>query len=85
MEQAQASRRLADLAFRQAWQGIFVFMIPAAMAMVGGYYLDDRWQAGKTWTIMGLAVALIISWLIIWRRYVTFKRVVKRIKSDWIN
>ncbi len=85
MGKIQASRQLADLAFRQAWQGVFVFMIPAAMAMIGGYYLDNRWQDGKTWTIIGLGLALIISWLIIWRRYVNFKRVAKQIKSDSVN
>ncbi len=85
MEQQKNSKQLADLAFRQSWQGIFVFMIPAALAMIIGYYLDDRWQSGKTWTMVSLGLALVISWLIIWRRYVSFKHIVKQVSSTQKN
>ena len=81
MNQPTASQQLANIAFRQAWQGIFVFMLPAALAMVIGYYLDDRWQSGKTWTVVSLGLALIVSWLIIWRRYVSFKKTVIKVRS----
>jgi hypothetical protein len=81
MNQPTASQQLASIAFRQAWQGIFVFMLPAALAMIIGYYLDDRWQSGKTWTVVSLGLALIVSWLIIWRRYVSFKKTVIKVRS----
>ncbi|NCU44568.1 hypothetical protein EOM71_02715 [Candidatus Falkowbacteria bacterium] len=49
--------------------------------MIIGYYLDDRWQSGKTWTVVSLGLALIVSWLIIWRRYVSFKKTVIKVRS----
>lgn len=82
MDQPITSKQLADLAFRQAWQGIFVFIVPAGLAMLIGYYSDNRWQNGKTWTIISLAVALLVSWLIIWRRYVGFKQTAQQVKIN---
>ena len=82
MEQPISSKQLADLAFRQAWQGIFVFVVPAGLAVLAGYYLDNRWQSGKTWTMVSLLIALIVSWLITWRRYASFQRIVRQVKAS---
>lgn len=77
-----SNKQLADLAFRQAWQSIFVFLVPAGLAVVVGQYLDSRHHSGKLWTIISLAIAFVLSWLIIWRRYVGFRQSVRQVKAN---
>lgn len=85
MNQPITSRQLADLAFKQSWQSLFVFLIPAGMALLIGRWLDNGWQDSKIKTIICLGVAFIISWLIILRRYANFRQLAKQAKEQQQN
>jgi uncharacterized membrane protein len=85
MDQPITSKQLADLAFRQAWQSLFIFIGPVGLAMLIGYYLDNGWADSKLRTIISLAVAFVISWVIIFYRYSGFRRLAKQIKADSVS
>lgn len=85
MNQPITSRQLADLAFKQSWQSLFVFLIPAGMALLIGRWLDNGWQDSKIKTIICLGVAFIISWLIILKRYANFRQLAKQAKEQQQN
>ncbi|HNW55627.1 MAG TPA: hypothetical protein PKN62_00910 [bacterium] len=82
MNQPITSRQLADLAFKQAWQSLFVFLVPAGLALLLGHWLDNGWQDSKIKTIICLGAAFVISWLIILRRYASFRKIVKQAKEQ---
>lgn len=70
----KAAREHRSKAFRLAFEMIFVFGIPAAIAVFGGGYLDERFNTGSTITLVGLALAFIISWIIVFVRVRAFSQ-----------
>ena len=55
------------LAVRLAWNFGYIIAIPAALFGFGGAYLDKTWGTSPVFILIGLAVALAISGLGIWR------------------
>lgn len=82
MDQPITSQQLVDLAFRQAWQSLFIFIGPAGLAMLIGYYLDNGWSDSKLKTIISLAIAFVVSWVIIFYRYSGFRRLAQQFKAE---
>ncbi|HQB50810.1 MAG TPA: hypothetical protein PLT32_01160 [bacterium] len=82
MEQPITSKQLADLAFKQSWQSVFVFLVPAGLALLIGRWLDNGWQDSKVKTIICLGLAFIISWSIVLRRYASFRQMAKQAKEQ---
>jgi len=56
-----------------------IIAIPAFLALFLGKYIDKTNKAGNTFTLSLLAVAFILSWIIIIKKYISFTRKIKEI------
>ena len=56
-----------------------ILAVPAFLALFLGKYLDKNYQTGNSVTLILLAVAFILSWVIIIRKYIKFNRKIKEI------
>jgi len=55
-----------------------IIAIPAAVAFFLGKYLDQQNPGEKTYTLILLLIAFIISWVLIILKYIRFEKKVKR-------
>ena len=55
------------LAVRLAWNFGYIIAIPAAAFGFGGAYLDKNWGTSPAFILVGLALALTVSGMGIWR------------------
>ncbi len=56
-----------------------ILAVPAFVALFLGKYLDKTNQTGNTLTMIFLAVAFVLSWVIIIRKYIKFNKKIKEI------
>jgi len=67
-------KAITDRFFWESFFGIFIFGIPAFLAVALGQMLDARLSTGRLWFFVFLGVAFVLSWAIVFYRN---KRVTK--------
>ena len=70
MDTSSRPRRVRQdlfLAVRLAWNFGYIIAIPAAAFGFGGAYLDKTWGTSPMFILIGLALALTVSGMGIWR------------------
>lgn len=65
--------------FRLMWQVLFIFGIPAAIAVLLGRWIDGEGE--RTVTIVLLVIAFVSSWAVIIKKYRALERERKELES----
>lgn len=72
-------------AFALMWQLLFIIGTPALLAVIIGKRIDENQGTDKTWTLILLGIALVITWIMIIRKYQKYNDTVKKVEKDIEN
>lgn len=61
---------------------IFIFGVPALVAKFLGQYIDGRSETGKLWTLIFLAIAFVVSWVVLVRRVRVIGNEIKEVENE---
>jgi hypothetical protein len=61
-------KAVTDRIFWESFFGIFIFGVPAFVAVNVGEMLDNQYGTGRLWVYVCLAVAFVTSWITVFFR-----------------
>lgn len=59
-----------------------IFALPAIISVFLGKYLDNKFDTGKMWTLILLAISFVVSWISVFKTNAKITKEYKRVREE---